>query len=107
MKHLLVNPKVLTFILFLLLLLPSCNNEELFIAEESAIEEEEVPNTEDEAHPIDAVDDSVTTTENIAVNIEALLNDLNLHETNTISYTYPSHGVLTINDNETPINILD
>ncbi len=85
----------MTIILFFLLFLPSCNNEEIFIVEESAIiaeetpaEEtptEEAPNTEDEVTPIDTVDDSVTTTENIAIDIEPYLNDTNFPETITIS----------------------
>lgn len=117
MKHLLETPKLLTIILFflLLLLLPSCNNEELFVVEESAIvaeeteptEEEEEPNTEDEVIPIDTIDDNVTTTENIPVDIEPYLNDENLPQTATISNTNPSNGVLTINYNSTPNNFSD
>ncbi|MDG1730896.1 MAG: Ig-like domain-containing protein [Algibacter sp.] len=115
MKNLLVNTKLLTIILFLLFLLPSCNNEEIFVVEESAIvveeteptEEEDAPNTEDEVIPIDVVDDTVTTTENIAVDLEPYLNDENLPQTITISNTNPSNGVLTINDNSTPNNFLD
>ena len=114
MKHLHVNTKVLTFILFFLILLPSCNNEEIFIVEESAIiadetlpTEEDTPNNEDTAPPIDAVDDTVSTMQNVPVDIEAYLNDINLPESITVSNTNPSNGVLTINDNDTPGNLLD
>ena len=114
MKHLHVNTKVLTFILFFLILLPSCNNEEIFIVEESAIiaeettpTEEDTPNNEDTAPPIDAVDDAVITMQNVPVDIEAYLNDTNLPASITLSNTNPSNGVLTINNNDTPDNFID
>ena len=114
MKHLHVNTKLLTCLLFFLLLLPSCNNEEIFVIEESAIieeetdpTEEEIPNTEDEVIPIDAVDDTVNTMENTPVDIEVYLNDENLPTAITLSNTNPTNGVLTINNNDTPDNLID
>ena len=114
MKHLHVNPKLLTLFLLFLVLLPSCNNEEIFIVEESAIIAEETeptaedtPNNEDVAPPIDAVDDTVITMQNVPVDIAAYLNDTNLPQSITLSNTNPSNGVLTINNNDTPDNFID
>ena len=108
MKHLHVNTKVLTIILFFLLLLPSCNNEELFVVEKSAIiaeetenTEEDVPNSEDEVPPIQTVNDVATTIENVPVEIRVLINDNNLPSSGTLSNTEPSNGSLSINDNNT------
>ena len=102
--------KLLTFFIFFLLLFQSCNNEDLFYVDESTYMEEEteqVPNNDDTNPPIDLIDDNVETKENIVVNIEPYLNDLNLPDSITISHTNPSHGNLTIDDNDTPENILD
>lgn len=112
MKNLLVNLKLLTFIFFLLFLLPSCNNEEIFVIEQSALiaeepETEEEVNTEDSAPSIDVVDDTIFTMQNTPVDIEVHINDLNLPESITISNTNPSNGVLAINTNETPDNLID
>ena len=116
MKNLHVNTKVLTFILFFLLLLPSCNNEEIFVIEESAIiaeetdpTEEETPNTEDEAPviPIDVVDDSFSTIENLPVDMDLHTNDENLPISGTIENTSPTNGTLAANDNGTQDNPLD
>lgn len=108
MKCLLLNTKSLTFILFLILLLPSCNNEELFVVDESEIiaeqteeTEEDLPNDEDETPPIETVNDSVTTNENVPIEIRVHLNDNNLPTSGTISNTDPSNGSLSINDNDT------
>ncbi|WP_298499323.1 Ig-like domain-containing protein [uncultured Algibacter sp.] len=119
MKHLHLNPKVLTIIMFFLLFLPSCNNEELFVIEESAIvaeepepaepteEEEEDPNSEDVVPAIDLVDDNVSTLQHVPVDIEAYLNDTNLPESITLTNTNPSNGVLSVNNNDTEDNLLD
>lgn len=109
-------PKSLIAFLFFMLLFPSCNNEELYVLDESAfIEEEEVPDAEEEPDngtvapvvPVDAVDDAYTTFEDSPVTIEAYLNDENLPSNFTVSNTNPSNGVLTINDNSTPDNLRD
>ena len=116
MKNLHTNTKVLTIILFFLLFLPSCNNEEIFIVEESALiveetEETEETNTEDEVPEpdpqIELIDDEVITTENIPVDIELHINDVNLPSLIAISNTNPSNGVLSIDYNETPNDLLD
>ncbi len=108
------NAKVLTCILFYLLLLTSCNNEEIFVLEESAIIEEETPNTEEETPntesevmAIDTVDDTANTVENEQVNINVYANDLNIPNSITLSTTTPLNGVLTISNNETSNNHLD
>lgn len=108
-------PKLLIAFLFFILLFPSCNNEELYVLEESAfIEEEEEPDVEEEPDetvvpvvPVDVVDDAYSTFENVAVTIEPYLNDQEIPATFTVSNTGPSNGTLAINDNNTPDNLLD
>lgn len=122
MKYLHLSPnlhlitKLLIAFLFFMLLFPSCNNEELYVVEESTfIEEEEEPDVEEEPDngtatpvvPVDVVDDAYSTFEDVPVVIEAYLNDENLPSAFTVSNTNPSNGVLTINDNGTPDNLLD
>lgn len=109
MKNLLKKHQLLITIFCLLISLFSCNNEELFVIDTSTLveeipeeETEEETNTEDEAPQIDAVDDTVTTIENISVDIEAYLNDTNLPTSITVTNTNPSDGVLSINNNNTP-----
>jgi len=110
MNFLLKIRNLLTFFLFFLLVFQSCNNEDLFIVDESILTEEiaePLPNSEDKDLPIDLIDDSASTSQNLAVAIEPYSNDLNLPDTFIISITNPSNGILTINDNDTPNNILD
>ncbi|WJJ95479.1 Ig-like domain-containing protein [Algibacter luteus] len=109
----------MTLIFALFLLLPSCNNEEVFIIEESAIveevpteeetTEEETPNTEDEVPvvPVDVVDDNFITTENIPIEMVLHTNDTSLPTSGTIATTEPFNGALSINDNGTPDDQLD
>ncbi|WP_162129544.1 Ig-like domain-containing protein [Algibacter luteus] len=109
----------MTLIFALLLLLPSCNNEEVFVIEESAIveeipseeegTEEETPNTEDEVPvvPVDVVDDNFITTENIPIEMVLHTNDTSLPTSGTIATTEPSNGLLQVNNNGTPDNQLD
>ena len=102
------NTKALTCILFYLLLLTSCNNEELFVSEQETVAiEEEAPNTQEETMQVDTLDDMVNTIENVQVNINVYNNDLNLPNSISLSATTPSSGVLTINNNDTPNNLLD
>jgi hypothetical protein len=113
MRNLQLNPKFLSLIFVLFLFLPSCNHEEVFVIEESAIVEEvpveETPNTEDTTPviPVDVVDDSFTTTENMAIEMVLHANDVSLPSSGTFSNTEPGNGLLAINDNGTPDNPLD
>lgn len=59
----------------------------------------------EEIATVDAVDDIVTTTENIFVGIEVLVNDKNLPTNFSIERTAPANGIVEINTNDTP-NIL-
>ena len=86
--------------------LPSCNNEDIFVAEQ-VITEEETPTPEDKDDPIEAKDDAVTTTENISVEIAVQTNDSNVPSSVTMTTTNPANGTLTVNDNGTPDNAID
>lgn len=116
MKNLLLNPKTLTVILLFLLFLPSCNNEEAFIIDESALiaeeetqDETEEVNTEDQGQDpqVELEDDDVSTIENIALDIEPYVNDVNIPTFIDFSNTNPSNGVLSIDNNQTPNNLID
>ncbi|MFV9551025.1 Ig-like domain-containing protein [Algibacter sp. PT7-4] len=116
MKNLRLNLRTLTILLLFLMLLPSCNNEEIFVAESTIIadetdeeneEENEDTDNEDVAPPIETIDDEFTTSENLSVDIELHINDINIPESVELSNTNPSNGTLLVNDNDTPNNILD
>lgn len=51
---------------------------------------------------LDAIDDTVATTENIAVDIDIYANDNDIPTLGTLSNTNPSNGTVTINNNGTP-----
>lgn len=111
MKYLLETPKLLIIIFLFILVLPSCNNEELFVVEESVIKEEDVstdeedePTNEDEVILVDVIDDTFDTIENVPVELVLFENDISLPEAGSLSYTNPENGVLTVNDNNTVDN---
>ncbi len=51
---------------------------------------------------VDAIDDSIATTENTPVDIDILGNDNDLPSIGTLTTTNPSNGTVVINDNGTP-----
>ena len=56
---------------------------------------------------VDALDDSATTEEGLAVTIDILANDNDLSADATITVTTPANGTVTINDNGTPNDSTD
>lgn len=56
---------------------------------------------------VDALDDSIATDENRAVNIDILANDNDLPSVGTLTITNASNGMVTINNNGTPTNPSD
>lgn len=108
--------KLLLTILSFLLLLISCNVEEIFIINPSLVvedailesdEEENTPNNEDTVPQVEAVDDSAITTVNNAIAVYTYVNDKNLPKNIIVSNTEASNGVLSVNNNNTPSIVMD
>lgn len=121
MKYLHLSPnlhlitKLLIAFLFFMLLFPSCNNEELYVAqvEEQIIEEtpkedgEETPTTANEIFQIEIENDVIETSENTPVEIRIFENDASIPANFNISNTPPQNGTLEIVDNDTPFDFSD
>ncbi len=100
--------KNMLLIYCLLLTVYSCNNEEVF--EEQTIipeEEEEIESPEDAGANVLLGNDSYTTNENTSVILGTYENDENIPNNPIVTFTDPSNGVLTIDDNDTPNNLTD
>ncbi|WP_282123432.1 Ig-like domain-containing protein [Algibacter mikhailovii] len=109
MKNLHLKSKIMLLILFFLTLLPSCNNEELFVdesyvlAQEKRDEEDSEGNEDaDESSQIEVNDYSFNTNENIPVDLFIFSNDLNIQPTVIFSSSNPDNGVIILRDNDTP-----
>ncbi|WP_042248232.1 Ig-like domain-containing protein [Jejuia pallidilutea] len=112
MKYLLINSKFLITIFIIFLSVYSCNNEELYAVEENLLteEEEEVPVEEEVLDVVDiveAVNDTIKTSENKAIDFKPYSNDVNLPESILLSNTTPTYGTISVNDNATPDNFSD
>jgi pectate lyase len=112
MKYLLINSKFLITIFIIFLSVYSCNNEELYAVEENLLteEEEEVPVEEEVLDVVDiveAVNDTIRTSENKAIDFKPYSNDFNLPESILLSNTTPTYGTISVNDNATPDNFSD
>ncbi|WP_189359024.1 Ig-like domain-containing protein [Algibacter mikhailovii] len=107
-------------VLFFLALLPSCNNEELFIDESYVLaneknDEEDSDGNEDtdgnedadESSLIEVNDYASRTRENISVDLFLYSNDLNMPKSITFSGSKPSNGKIVLSDNNTPEDFMD
>ncbi len=101
------------FLSIFIVTIGSCNNEELFIedsliAEETPIKgEENNTNNEDVFQNVVLQDDIYDTNEDTVIVISPYVNDENIPIEFSLTYTNPSNGVVIIDNNETPDNIVD
>ena len=97
--------KIMFGIFSLLLIMFSCNNEEFeTLSQQIPEEEEEEVLPEDEAEikaPI-LVNDTITLNQDKFIGVKLLENDTYLPENFNVTYTSPSEGVTTVDDNGTP-----
>ncbi|WP_229731294.1 Ig-like domain-containing protein [Hyunsoonleella pacifica] len=109
--YLLKNSKLLFFILLSLIVMFSCNNEELYVSQfEEQIIEEEIPEEvepAEEIFQIELQDDVVETSENASIEIRVFENDNSVPTNFGISNTSPQNGTLEIVDNGTLNNFSD
>ncbi|MBC3758977.1 hypothetical protein H7U19_11210 [Hyunsoonleella sp. SJ7] len=100
MKSTLPTFKPMVIFSFLIILLTSCNKEELFIPKELLQEEEEITTEEEEIGDNEFTvilnDDFYETYENTAITIDPSENDGEINSDIILSYTDPSNGILII-----------
>lgn len=111
MKNLHEKLKVLFAIVFLILSFSSCNNEELYYVETAAIVEEE-PKVEEEQDNnetprVDLSDDNAVTSQNTSIELKITDNDTFIPASFLLTFTDPSNGFISVDDNGTPDNYVD
>lgn len=108
MNNLFFMFKVMITMLIVLLFLPSCNNEDVFIEQRmKEVVEEETPDNEDETPLVNLENDEVITKKEIAAVLDLYKNDIDLPVFGTIISTEPSNGILSIDNNGTIENPSD
>ncbi|MFS4481923.1 Ig-like domain-containing protein [Hyunsoonleella sp. 2307UL5-6] len=111
MNYLLIKTDYLIVLFIILFSLFSCNNEALYVIEENVLIEDEETIVEEEVSDtfdiVQAVNDTIRTSEDKTVDFKPYLNDINLPENISFTNSLPSNGSLSINDNSTPNDFTD